>query len=77
ASLPAQGFKDSGWHFVTGAFGGLGSLSTHLLVDQGASRISLLAPRCPHDGEQLIDTLKQQYGCEIRWVACDISDQAA
>ncbi|KPY86102.1 Yersiniabactin polyketide/non-ribosomal peptide synthetase [Pseudomonas syringae pv. tagetis] len=77
ASLPAQGFKDTGWHIVTGAFGGLGRLSTHWLVDQGASRIALLAPRCPHDGEQLIDTLQQQYGCEIRWVACDISDQAA
>ncbi|WP_038822547.1 SDR family NAD(P)-dependent oxidoreductase, partial [Pseudomonas syringae] len=77
ASLPAQSFKDTGWHIVTGAFGGLGRLSSHWLADQGASRIALLAPRCPHDGEQWINTLQQHYGCEIRWMACDISDQAA
>ncbi len=76
ASLPAQRFKDSGWHIVTGAFGGLGRLSSHWLADQGASRIALMAPRCPPEGDQWIDTLQRQYGCEIRWMACDISDQA-
>ncbi|EGH19361.1 yersiniabactin polyketide/non-ribosomal peptide synthetase, partial [Pseudomonas savastanoi pv. glycinea str. race 4] len=33
---------------------------SHWLADQGASRIALMAPRCPPEGDQWIDTLQRQ-----------------
>ncbi|RMQ40900.1 bactin polyketide/non-ribosomal peptide synthetase [Pseudomonas cichorii] len=77
AKLPAQSFKGNGWHVVTGAFGGLGRLSVEWLAHQGAQRIALLAPRCPEDAGQWFARLQQQHNCELRWLACDVSDPAA
>ncbi|MEE4149489.1 SDR family NAD(P)-dependent oxidoreductase [Pseudomonas viridiflava] len=77
ASLPAQSFQGAGWHVVTGAFGGLGRLSATWLAEQGAQRIALLAPRCPQDGAQWRKDMQITYGCHVRWLVCDVGDQAA
>ncbi|MEF9898129.1 MAG: SDR family NAD(P)-dependent oxidoreductase [Pseudomonas sp.] len=76
-ALPANSLGDSGWHLVTGAFGGLGRVSVAWLAAQGARHIALLSPRCPADGAEWIEQLQHRHGCEVRWLACDVSDAPA
>ena len=77
AALPAHSLDTSGWHLVTGAFGGLGRLSATWLAQQGARRIALLAPRRSADAEQWQAALARSSGAEVRWLDCDVSDAAA
>ncbi len=73
-ALPANSFADPRWHVVTGAFGGLGRLSVRWLARHGARRIALVAPRTPEDWSTFQREVQAQYGCELRWLNCDVAD---
>nr|WP_315596509.1 polyketide synthase [uncultured Cupriavidus sp.] len=69
----------TGWHVVTGAFGGLGRVACAWLAMHGATRIAMLAPReSDHDdnGNAWCERLSAQYGCTLRWLPCDTADAA-
>lgn len=72
--LPPDSFEFSGWHIVTGGFGGLGRLSVAWLAAHGAKFIAILAPHMHQDGQDFFDAIRASYDTTLRWIDCDVSD---
>jgi yersiniabactin nonribosomal peptide/polyketide synthase len=72
-ALPNHTFADEKWHVITGAFGGLGQLTLQWLIDRGARKIALLAPRAPAEWSEK-SSARQIEQCQVRWVRCNVSD---
>ncbi|WP_019448446.1 type I polyketide synthase [Cupriavidus sp. BIS7] len=75
--VPPGWLRGTGWHVVTGGFGGLGRMACAWLAAHGASRIALLAPRGP-DPKQCNDTWREELsarsGCTVLWLPCNTAD---
>ncbi|WP_172966049.1 type I polyketide synthase [Cupriavidus pauculus] len=77
AAPPAPGWlQATGWHVVTGGFGGLGRVACAWLAAHGARRIAVLAPREPDDGATWRASMATDHRCHVRWVPCDMADAA-
>jgi hypothetical protein len=78
AEAPAPTALDPrGTVLITGGTGSLGALlARHLVVEHGAKRL-LLVSRSGGDGEGAVELVTglEQLGCEVRVVACDVSDR--
>lgn len=72
--LPLSTFNRSGWHIITGAFGGLGWFSVQWLLSQGVRYIALLAPRLSEEKFNELKQLEEIYSADLRWVELDCSD---
>jgi NAD(P)-dependent dehydrogenase (short-subunit alcohol dehydrogenase family)/thioesterase domain-containing protein/acyl carrier protein len=74
----AKSFDSAGTVLITGGTGGLGALvARHLVTEQGAERLLLVSRRGPDaDGAQELRDALVEFGCEVRVVACDVSDRA-
>lgn len=74
APLPLQTFSSPRWHLVTDGFSGLGRLSVQWLARYGARRIAVVAAHCDADWPQWQRSMAEQYGCQLRYLQCDVAD---
>ncbi len=75
---PAKSFDPAGTILITGGTGGLGALvARHLVTAHGAEKLLLVSRRGQDaDGAQELRDALVELGCEVRIVACDVSDRA-
>ncbi|MEM6980615.1 MAG: KR domain-containing protein [Planctomycetota bacterium] len=69
--------KDVSTEVITGGTGGLGLLLSRWLVEQGSSRIDLLARRSPSDSQLEGIAILQRRGCDIRVHNVDVAERDA
>jgi acyl transferase domain-containing protein/surfactin synthase thioesterase subunit/acyl carrier protein len=74
----AKSLDPAGTVLITGGTGGLGALvARHLATEQGAERLLLVSRRGPEaDGAKELRDALVEFGCQVRIVACDVSDRA-
>ena len=72
-TLPA--LDATGTYWITGGLGGLGQIFARWLMERGARRILLSGRADLSDSDPRLAALRAG-GCEVRYAACDITDEA-